>query len=90
MTVAVTRVVDLGNDVLEVSGTVDDQAVTATGWVSAMSNYYPATAYDSEGHLKASATPAEMTDRQKTAYWKSLLTAVQPETNSEPVVIFEA
>lgn len=84
--VTVTRVRDLGGDVLEVTGTVNREEVTAQGWVSAMQNHYPPSAYGKDGHLKPNAEPAEMTDRQKTAYWKSLLTGA----SSEPVVIFQA
>lgn len=80
----VTKVSDLGNDVLEVVGLVDGEEVTANGWVSAMTNYFPASCYGSDGHLKPDAVAQEMTDRQKTAYWKSLLTGTP-----EPVVIYE-
>lgn len=75
---------DLGTryqDVLEVVGTVghegqdDAQEISAHGWVSATTHYYPPEDYDENGNLIEGATPRNMTDEEKQAYYVSLLTA---------------
>lgn len=82
-----------GDDVLTVVGVADDGAeVTASGWVTAMANYFPPESYYTDadgdtlsGHLKPGSTPREMTADEKTAYWLSLLPHDQ-----DPVVLFQA
>lgn len=77
--VVVTGANDLGADVLEVLGTVNGEAVRATGWVSAMTNFYPPEAYGEDGHRKAKAKPRAMTDAEKLVYMKSLLSPAELE-----------
>jgi hypothetical protein len=84
------KVTDLGDDVLQIDGLdADGNPVTVTGWVSAMTNYFPPTAYDANGLLKASAKARAMTDAEKRSYWLSLLGEVAvPESSG--TVIFQA
>lgn len=73
--IKITRVLDLGDDVLEVQG-YDEQTPTqvlkGTGWVSAMTNYYDESQYKN-GHLDSKAKSREMNDAEKKSYWLSLL-----------------
>lgn len=82
------KVIDLGNDVLEVTGFESDnptQIITAHGWVSAITNHYDADDYSENGDLKEDATPREMTDKEKNSYWIGLL----QEKNGSSESIFE-
>lgn len=99
MAANVQKVVDLGGDVLEVTGTVDgidddngNPAVfVARGWVSAMTNHYDESANDEDGNRLPDARPREMTDDEKHAYWSSLLTNAAPAPAPAPTtVLFEA
>lgn len=87
MAVKVTRVEDHGDDVLVVHGQVDGVAVTARGWVSAMTNHFPGAALDKNGNRDVKATPTSMNDAEKMAYWQSLLVAAAP-TPTAPTVIY--
>lgn len=96
-TVNVEKVTDLGNDRILVTGTVDGHndpdgnpvIVQAPGWLSAMTNYYPADAYGEDGHLVDGATAREMTDDEKHAYWADLLSSAVP-TEPAPTVLYES
>src|SRR5437868_15352160 len=82
----VERVTDLGNDVLEVRGTVDDHVgedgqpilLVAFGWVSAMENHYPDAKHDKVGNRDPAAKPTPMDDQERMAYWSQLLTNMVP------------
>lgn len=89
------KLLDLGNDVLEVHGTIDGRAATARGWVSATTNHYNADDYEeiaepAKGkqhkgevagrHLKASAKPRVMTKAERLSYAIRLL----DEQNQQP------
>lgn len=97
MDVQVTRVTaaDTDSDLLLVEGLVDEVPVQASGWVTAMTNFYPPEAYiqgdDGGLVLVDAATARPMTDSEKMVYWQSLLAAVAPapEVAPEPVVLFE-
>ena len=74
--IVLTRVTDLGNDVIEVEGY--DQArpgelLIAHGWVSAMNNHFDPDAYAPDGHLSQDASSRAMTMEEQRAYWRSLL-----------------
>ena len=99
MTANVQRVLDLGNDVLEVTGTVDGvdgpdgspMLFVVNGWVSAMTNHYGPEQYGDDGHLVDGAKPRQMTPDERMAYWQSLLTNAAPAQGpSSPAVLFEA
>ena len=75
---------DIGADVLEVTGTVDGKKIKARGWVSAMTNYYPPTAYNEDGVREPGAQPRPMTLEEKTAYCTKLLEDAVPAAPAEP------
>ena len=95
MATKVSKVEDLGDDRLRVTGTVEGATgpdgepveVVASGWVSAMTNHYDAEHYDAEGQLVEGATSREMTDDEKHAYWVALLEAAAPR-NPEPTTLY--
>src|SRR4051812_3693534 len=61
----ILKVIDLGDDVLEVTGLDDNgQEVTAKGWVSAMITHYDADDYYQEDTIVVEEVPdaAEFTD----------------------------
>lgn len=90
MAITLTRVVDLGDDVLQVTGVDGDgNEVTGSGWVSAMTNFYPATAYDDAGERKPSAKPRAMTKAEQKSYWLTLLGEATAE-NVPETVLYEA
>lgn len=72
-TVSGIEAFDCGDDVLRVTGQVDGQDVEASGWVSATTNHYAATDYDSDGNLKDGAEPQQMSVAQIRAYCRQLL-----------------
>jgi hypothetical protein len=88
----VTKVLDLGDDTLQVTGLDGDgNEVTATGWVSAMTNFYPDTAYDETGQRKATAKPRAMTKAEQKNYWLSLLgQGAGTPVEGQATVLFEA
>ena len=79
-----------GTDVLSVQG-VDGDGVDlqATGWQSAMTNYYPPEMYDADGNFVPGAVPRAMTGTEQLAYCQSLLDALAPVTPA-PVVLYQA
>lgn len=95
----VELVTDLGNDVLEVRGTVDDNTgedgqpvqLVAFGWVSAMENHYPDAKHDDDGNRDPAAKPTPMTDDERMAYWGQLLTNMVPTAvHPAEAVLYEA
>lgn len=86
MAIKVTGAFDLGGDLLLVQGTVDGVVdssgnlaiVSAYGWMSAMSNYYPPAAYAGDGSRLAGATSRAMTAVEKLAYCRRLLSGAAP------------
>jgi hypothetical protein len=78
MEVIVASAHDIGGDVLEVRGSVDGEEVTATGWVSALTNHYDASAYGDDGHLRDGAKPRKMTKAEQLDYCRRLLVGVAP------------
>lgn len=98
-TANVQKVLDLGGDVLEVTGTVDGvdgddgtpMLFVVNGWVSAMTHYFPPDAYTPDGDIKADVQPREMTADERLAYWQSLLTNAAPSSTPAPsTVLFES
>lgn len=77
-----------GSDILTVYGTDENGAeVSATGWISATTNYYPPSDYGADGHLIDGAEPHEMSPDELRAYCQGLLDATVPPTPSPPSVI---
>jgi hypothetical protein len=73
--VTLISVVDLGNDVLEVKGTIDPDPleITTSGWVSATTNVFDPGDYDENGNLKWGSQPHAMTEEEKDTYYKTLI-----------------
>jgi hypothetical protein len=97
MSTLVEKVTDLSAqqpDVIQVDGSIDGAELTAYGWLSAMSNYYPPTSYDDDGSLKEGSQARAMDTDEKMAYWVSLLEELAPAiptpTNTEDTVLFAA
>lgn len=82
-----TETVVIGRDANGKSVTADVvKTYEAVGWVSAMKNHYVAADYEANGHRKPGATAKVMTNDQKLAYARSLVSAqaddVKPSTES--------
>lgn len=88
----VSRVVLLANDVLLVEGERDGVAVTARGWASATTNFYPPDTYRQvtaeeaksmglavgELYRVEGAQPRAMTEAEREAYAEALLAEQNP------------
>lgn len=96
MTYQITAVDDMGADVLRVTATSVDaegepRTVTADGWVSATTNYYPPHAYDPatgnrrpqwedpDGSGNLTSDPRDMTAVEVEAYCRALIDAAYPD-----------
>lgn len=89
--IKVLKVIDAGNDVLVVQGTVDGKKAEARGWVSATTNHFDFDAYDTKtGHRKKKASPRGMDGGERHAYYAALLNAAVPASAPEPIVLYEA
>lgn len=68
---------DTGDDVLRIDGHDDasGRKFTVFGWVSALTNFYPPSAYNADGTLKPGQTPRAMTAAERTAYLRTLIQA---------------
>jgi hypothetical protein len=91
MTVQITQVLARDSDVLEVQGYDDrdpNRAFAATGWQSAMVNYYPPDQYGSNGHLLPNAVSRPMTAQEQQVYWVSLLQPLVPVDATPPTVLY--
>lgn len=102
----ITQVSDLGDDVLEVRAVTDaGEELVATGWVSAMMNYFPPEHYTTHPDLIDEETPhpmagaltrivdinpREMTSDEKMSYWLSLVGEDDVNNHStNPIVLFK-
>jgi hypothetical protein len=79
------------DDVLEVHGT-DDQGsdVSAFGWISATTNYFPPSDYNPDGSRVDAAQPRPMTSDELRAYCQQLLDDTVPPAPpaSDPTITF--
>lgn len=57
-------------------GVGPEQAVT--GWVSAMTNFFPADQYGEDGHLRPDSVSRSMTMDEVHEYWSELVEAADP------------
>ncbi len=87
MALKITRVIDLGNDILEVRGFDDTtmEEVVAHVWLSAMDYHYDAEHYGEDGYRHPDAQPRPMNNEEKQAYWLRLLQEKLKDKN----VLFE-
>lgn len=83
--VEIKEILDAGDDVLIVRGTIDGKEVTAHGWLSATANHYSADAYHN-GHRKEGATPRKMSAKEKRAYCERLI--VEQNPSPKPIKLF--
>lgn len=84
MDITVTGAWDQGDDVLRVEGTLDGEAATAYGWVTATTNYYPPDAYADDGHLVDGAKARAMKKGELRDYCTRLLADAAPPAETPP------
>lgn len=73
MDVKLTKIQNIGNDILLVIGNINGEEVQAHGWVSAINNHYDDFHYLENGHRLNDALHREMTEEEKREYCKRLL-----------------
>lgn len=75
------EVLDEGTDGLLLRATMpapNARTLTARGWRSAVSRYYPPDQYQANGHLIAGAVSRAMTPAERRAYFERLLNEQNP------------
>lgn len=75
---------DTGGDVLEiVAKDAAGNTVTAWGWVSATTNYFPPDAYDADGNRSPDIEPRAMTDDEIETYARGRVRELYPDFGAE-------
>lgn len=90
--ITILDALDAGNDLLtiqaNVEGVVDadgnPKVVEATGWVSALTNYYPPYCYGEGGNLLPGSVPRAMTTPEKLTYCKARIAETRPDLVDPP------
>lgn len=77
--ILVTEAINLGGDVLQVTGYVGGEPVQAVGWISVLTDHYDDAAYNKKGELRSNAEPRPMTADEAKAYCQQLLADVAGE-----------
>lgn len=73
MAFTVSKVTRVGDSITITGTDGGGNVLTAQGWASAITNFYPSTAYNADGSLIAGSVPRAMTAAEKQSYWAGLL-----------------